>query len=65
MRTPTEGICRRPVVTRQFEFSRNQRMNLAAAFEHVLPIIIVRGPAQDAASCRDTVDARHQRRVIS
>jgi hypothetical protein len=54
----------RPVITRRFESSRHQRINLVAAFEHALPIIQRRRdpvptPGHSAAApCR-------QRRAIS
>ena len=65
MRTPTKGITTRPVVKRHFEFSRHQRMNLAVAFEHVLPVIVVRRPAPQAASRRHPMDPCRPRRAVS
>ena len=65
MKTHSEWITTRPVVTRHFEFSRHQRTNLAAAFEYALPTIVVRRPVQEATRHHATVDLRRRRRAVS
>jgi hypothetical protein len=39
MRTLSKHPAPCPIITRQFEFSRHQGINLASAFEQALPII--------------------------
>jgi hypothetical protein len=54
----------RPVITRRFESSRHQRINLVAAFEHALPIIR-RRPAQEPTPGHSAPAPCRQRRAIS
>ncbi len=65
MKTRSERITTHPVVTRHFEFSRHQRINLAAAFEYALPTIIVRRPVREATRHHATFDPRRHRRAVS
>jgi hypothetical protein len=65
MKTRSERITTRPVVTRDFEFSRHQRISLAAAFEYALPTIVVRRPVQEATRHHTTLDPRRHRRAVS
>jgi hypothetical protein len=63
MNTLTERTTTLPVIRRHFEFSRHQRINLASAFEHALPIII-RRPAQEATPGHAALAPRRQRRAL-
>jgi hypothetical protein len=64
MNTATEKTTSRLVITRQFECSRHQGINLVAAFEQALPIIIVRRPAREASRRTAALIPCHQRRAV-
>ena len=65
MKTRTERTTTRSVITRHFELSRHQRINLAAAFEHALPSIVVRQPVPEATRNHATLDPHRHRRAVS
>lgn len=66
MSTTSKRTTPRPLITRYFESSRRHRDNLAAAFEHALPVIrrgLVSGPASVPPRHADLASSRRERAI--
>ena len=64
MSTTAEKANPLPLISRRFESSRHQRHNLAAAFEHALPMLR-RRLAPESTPRPATVAPCRQRRIVS